>query len=50
MQNVKREGRELEITVNGDAGSVLRRLKSMVPESISMEGLALEEIFMAALK
>jgi len=50
MQNVKREGRELEITVNGDAESVLDRIKSMAPESVSMEGLALEEVFIAALK
>jgi ABC-2 type transport system ATP-binding protein len=47
-RNVKREGRELEITVNGDAESVLDRIKSMAPESVSMEGLTLEEIFVAA--
>jgi ABC-2 type transport system ATP-binding protein len=47
---IRREGRELEITVNGDAPAVLNRIKSMTPESVSMEGLTLEEIFVAALK
>ena len=49
-RNVKREGRELEITVNGDAELVLDRIKSMGPESVSMEGLTLEEIFVATLQ
>ncbi len=49
-KNLKREGRELEITVNGDAESVLDRIKSMAPESVSLEGLTLEEIFVATLK
>jgi ABC-type multidrug transport system ATPase subunit len=49
-RNLKREGRELEITVNGDAEMVLSRIKSMAPESVSLEGLTLEEIFMAVLK
>ncbi len=49
-RNVKREGRELEITVNGDAASKLDRIKSLSPESVSMEGLTLEEIFVATLQ
>jgi ABC-2 type transport system ATP-binding protein len=49
-RNVKRDGRELEITVNGDAEAVLDRIKSMAPESLSMEGLTLEEIFVATLQ
>ena len=48
-KNVRREGRELEITVNGDAESVLNRIKSLTPESVAMEGLTLEEIFVATL-
>ena len=48
-QNIKREGRELEITVNGDAESVLQRVKSLAPEEVTMEGLTLEEIFIATL-
>jgi len=46
-RNIKRDGRELEITVNGDAEVVLNRIKSLAPESLSMEGLTLEEIFVA---
>src|SRR6185295_14958250 len=49
-KNIKREGRELEITVNGDADDVLGRIKLMSPESLSMEGLTLEEIFVATLQ
>src|SRR5256714_2365808 len=48
--NIKRDGRELEITVNGDSQAVLSRVKSLAPESVAMEGLTLEEIFIAALK
>ena len=47
--NIKREGRELEITVNGDAESVLNRVKSLAPDEVTMEGLTLEEIFVATL-
>jgi ABC-2 type transport system ATP-binding protein len=46
---VKREGRELEIIVNGDADAVLHRVKSLAPEHVAMEGLTLEEIFVATL-
>ncbi|MEY2410983.1 MAG: type transport system ATP-binding protein [Verrucomicrobiota bacterium] len=49
-QKVKRDGREVEITVNGDAARVLDRVKAMAPESISMEGLTLEEIFIESLQ
>jgi ABC-2 type transport system ATP-binding protein len=49
-RNIKRDGRELEITVNGDAEAVLNRIKSMAPESLSVEGLTLEEIFVATLQ
>ena len=46
---ISRQGRELEITVNGDAEAVLRRIKSLAPEEVSLEGLTLEEIFVATL-
>ncbi len=49
-KNIKREGRELEITVNGEAESVLGRIKALAPESVTMEGLTLEEIFVATLQ
>jgi ABC-2 type transport system ATP-binding protein len=48
-RNLRRYGRELEIVVNGDAEKVLSRIKSLGPESVSMEGLTLEEIFIATL-
>jgi len=48
-KKVRRDGREVEITVNGDAELVLARVKAMAPESVSMEGLTLEEIFVATL-
>ncbi|HEY2951345.1 MAG TPA: ABC transporter ATP-binding protein [Verrucomicrobiae bacterium] len=46
---MKCQGRELEITVNGDADVVLNRIKSLAPEEVSLEGLTLEEIFVATL-
>ena len=49
-RNVRREGRELEVTVNGDSELVLARIKSLSPENVSMEALTLEEIFVATLK
>ncbi len=49
-RNMRREGRELDITVNGNSASVLERIKSLGPEAVSMEALTLEEIFVATLK
>jgi ABC-2 type transport system ATP-binding protein len=49
-KNIRRDGRELEVTVNGDFDGVLNRIKSMSPEEIRTENLTLEEIFVAALK
>jgi ABC-2 type transport system ATP-binding protein len=49
-KNVQRQGRELELTVNGHADEVLRRLKALSAEDITTETLTLEEIFIAALK
>ncbi len=49
-KHVRREGRELELTVNGHSEEVLKRLQSLSPEAITTEALTLEEIFVAALK
>jgi len=49
-KHVRREGRELELTVNGHSDEVLKRLQSLSPEAITTEALTLEEIFVAALK
>ena len=46
---IRKDGRELEIAVNGDADIVLDRIKSLGPESVAMEGLTLEEIFVTTL-
>jgi ABC-2 type transport system ATP-binding protein len=48
--NVRREGRELELIVNGAGPELLKRLQQHSPESLSTEALTLEEIFVAVLK
>jgi ABC-2 type transport system ATP-binding protein len=50
MRIVRREGRELELIVNGDSDRVLDHLKSLSPESLKIESLSLEEIFVTSLK
>jgi len=49
-RHIRREGRELELTVNGHSEEILRRLQSLAPEELTTETLTLEEIFVAALK
>jgi ABC-2 type transport system ATP-binding protein len=49
-QVLRREGREIEMIVNGNSAEVLEQLKALSPEALNMESLALEEIFVAALK
>ena len=49
MQVLRREGRELEMIVNGNSAEVLAQLKALSPESLSAEALTLEEVFVAAL-
>ncbi|HXY01917.1 MAG TPA: ABC transporter ATP-binding protein [Candidatus Limnocylindrales bacterium] len=48
--HVRREGRELELIVNGTGPELLERLRQHAPEALSTEALTLEEIFVAALK
>jgi len=43
-----RDGRELEVLVNGEAAQVRAALESMGPESVQQEALSLEEIFMVS--
>lgn len=45
---LRREGRELEVLVNGNHAEVLEQLKAAGPESLSTEALTLEEIFVAS--
>jgi ABC-2 type transport system ATP-binding protein len=47
---VRRDGRELELIVNGAGPELLQRLQQHNPESLSTESLTLEEIFVATLK
>ena len=49
-KQVRREGRELELTVNGHSEEVLQRLRALAPEELTTEALTLEEIFVAALR
>jgi ABC-2 type transport system ATP-binding protein len=48
-KNVRQNGRELELTVNGNSEEIMQRLESFRPETITTEALTLEEIFVAAL-
>ena len=48
--HTRRNGRELELIVNGEGPSVLEQLQSLAPESQSSEALTLEEVFVATLK
>ena len=44
------EGREIEVIVNGNSERVMEQLKAHSPETLTMEALSLEEIFVASLK
>src|SRR5262249_10909616 len=47
---VRREGREMELVVNGTGPELLQRIRESNPEALTTEALTLEEIFVAALK
>ena len=47
---VRRDGRELEVIANGGSAEMKRRLEQASPESLTVEALTLEEIFVASLK
>jgi ABC-2 type transport system ATP-binding protein len=46
----RRNGREMELIVNGEGPRVLEELKSLAPDSLSIESLTLEEVFVATLQ
>jgi ABC-2 type transport system ATP-binding protein len=50
VKQVRRDGRELELLVNGNSAQLMEQLKTHSPESLTTEGLTLEEIFVVALK
>lgn len=47
---VRREGRQLELIVNGSGPQLLERLRLHQPEALTTEALTLEEVFVAVLK
>ena len=47
---VRRDGRELELIVNGGGPALLEQLRLRNPESLTSEALTLEEVFVATLK
>jgi ABC-2 type transport system ATP-binding protein len=47
---LRRSGREIEVLVNGNAMEVTERLKAGSPETLSVEALTLEEIFVSTLQ
>jgi ABC-2 type transport system ATP-binding protein len=50
VKSLQRNGREIELVVNGNFDQVIDRLKASGPEAITTEALTLEEIFVATLK
>lgn len=49
-KSVRRDGRTLELVVNGDGDALLEKLHASRPESVQTESLTLEEIFLNAVK
>jgi ABC-2 type transport system ATP-binding protein len=48
--HTRRDGRNLELIVNGDGPVILEKIKALSPESLTCESLTLEEVFVATLK
>ena len=49
-KSVRRDGRMLELIVNGNGDQLMEQLRARQPVSLEMESLTLEEIFMASVK
>ena len=47
---LRRQGREVEVVVNGNGADVTARLRSRSPETLTTESLTLEEIFVTTLE
>jgi ABC-2 type transport system ATP-binding protein len=47
---LRRQAREIEVVVNGNAADVTSRLKARSPDTLTSESLTLEEIFVATLE
>ena len=48
--HTRRNGRELELIVNGSGPQILEQLRLLAPEALTSEALTLEEVFVATLK
>jgi ABC-2 type transport system ATP-binding protein len=48
--HIRRDGRELELIANGGGPQIFEQLRALQPESLTTEGLTLEEVFVATLK
>jgi ABC-type multidrug transport system ATPase subunit len=47
---LRRQGREIEVVVDGNSSDLLQRLRARSPETLTTESLSLEEIFVAAVQ
>jgi ABC-2 type transport system ATP-binding protein len=47
---IQQNGRELELVANGESGAIVDRLRALSPESLTVESLTLEEIFITTVK
>ena len=47
---LRRQGREIEVVVDGNSSDLLKRLRARSPETLTTESLSLEEIFVATLQ
>jgi ABC-2 type transport system ATP-binding protein len=47
---LRQTGREIEIVANGNSGELMERLRARSPETLSIEALTLEEIFVSTLQ
>src|SRR5437867_9300807 len=49
-RTLRRQGRTMEIAVNGNASRVYEQLRARAPEALAIEALTLEEIFVSTLQ
>jgi ABC-2 type transport system ATP-binding protein len=47
---LRREGRDIEVLVNGNAAAVMDRLRARSPETLTAEALTLEDIFVSTVQ
>ncbi len=47
---IRRAGREIEVVANGNSAELVDRLRALAPDALTVEALALEDIFVSALQ